>query len=389
VVTVETESQNENEAVLRFSIADTGIGIPQEQQQAIFSPFVQADGSTTRKYGGTGLGLAISANLVALMGGRMWLESELGKGSTFYFTVRFDLPKTRTVKTHSIDRKKVNLQDLPVLVVDDNATNRRILDAVVQQWGMKPVLVEGGLEALALLRENKKSGTPFPLVLLDCQMPGMDGFSVAEEVKKDPQLAATRIIILTSAGSLGDSARCQEQGIAAYLMKPVSQSELLETIIDVMGAAIGTTDGRHLFSDHSLGKDGRRLRILLAEDNSVNQMVAVSLLEKRGYVVVVAANGKEALDAVREPASSGFDLVFLDLQMPEIGGLEVATIIRQREQSSGTHLPIIALTAHAMAGHRERCLEAGMDGYLSKPIRMEQLYAAIDDVLDLPISSDN
>jgi two-component system sensor histidine kinase/response regulator len=371
--------QTDDKATLHFSVSDTGIGIPPEQQAAIFKPFIQADGSTTRKYGGTGLGLAISTTLVTLLGGRMWLESEAGKGSTFHFTVRFDLQKAPAMTSRGVQTE--SLRDMPVLVVDDNTVNRRILEAILTHWRMKPVLVESGRAGLDAMMISKTAGKVFPLVLLDSQMPDMDGFSVAEEIKRDPELAGATVVMLTSAGRQGDGARCRELGIAAYLMKPISQADLLQTILAALAPPPAGRDPRQVVTRHTLRESRHKLRILLAEDNAVNQLVAARLLEKRGHTVVVVGNGREALTALGNGGSDGFDLVVMDVQMPEMDGFEATGIIRAGEKSSGTHLPIIAMTAHAMKGDQERCLAAGMDDYVSKPIQVEQLFAAIDRLL--------
>ena len=381
VLTVGAETQTENDALVRFSVSDTGIGVPLERQEAIFKPFIQADGSTTRRYGGTGLGLAISTSLVALLGGRMWLESETGKGSTFHFTVSFDLQPTPAPATRVTDARMMHLRDMPVLVVDDNAVTRRILDATLSQWLMKPVLAESGPAGVAAMQAAKLAGTAFRLALLDGQMPGMDGFSVVEEIRKDPDLAGTTVVILTSAGQQGDGARCRALGIAAYLIKPIGQAELLEAILAVQGMPSDTADRLPVVTRHSLREDRRKLRILLAEDNEINQVVAARMLGKRGHTVVVAGNGREALAALDAPDSGGYDLILMDVQMPDMDGFEATGIIRAREKSTGAHLPIIAMTAGAMKGDKERCLAAGMDGYASKPFDVEQLFATIDSVL--------
>jgi two-component system sensor histidine kinase/response regulator len=383
VLTVEVQTQTGRDVILRFSVSDTGIGVPQEQQEAIFRPFIQADGSTTRKYGGTGLGLAISRSLVALLGGQIWLESETGKGSTFHFTVSFDLQPAPApaLDTRSGIAQMIHLRDMPVLVVDDNAVNRRILEVTLKSWLMKPVLADSGRAAVAAMHERKLAGTAFPLVLLDAQMPEMDGFSVAEEINKDPELSRATLLMLTSAGRQGDGARCRALGIAAYLMKPISQAELLEALLAVVGVPSDGPDPLRVVTRHSLRESRRKLRILLAEDNTVNQVVATRLLEKRGHTVVIVGNGRDALAALDEQSAGGFDLVLMDVQMPDMDGFEATGIIREREKSSRAHLPIIAMTAHAMKGDEQRCLAAGMDGYASKPIDIEQLLATIDSVL--------
>jgi signal transduction histidine kinase/CheY-like chemotaxis protein len=373
VLRVESESRAVDEIHLHFSVSDTGIGVPAEKQQVIFEPFIQADGSMTRKYGGTGLGLAISTSLAALLGGRMWLESEAGKGSTFHFTSRFGLQKVSAARTAS--RETIDLQDMPVLVVDDNAVNRRILDAMLKHWLMEPTLTEGGQPGLAAMRERKNTGRAFPLVLLDAQMPDMDGFAVVEEIKKDPALAGATIMMLTSAGRRGDGARCREMGIAAYMVKPIRQSELLEAILAALGKPLRPPVRPEVITRHSLREARRKLHILLAEDNPVNQVLAARLIEKRGHSLVVAANGREALAALKDQF---FDLVLMDIQMPEMNGFEATAAIRDTEKTTGKHLPIIAMTANAMAGDRERCLAAGMDAYLAKPIQTEELFAIIE-----------
>ncbi len=381
VVTVAAETQTDRNAVLRFSVSDTGIGVPQEQQATIFQPFMQADGSTTRKYGGTGLGLAISTNLVALFGGHIWLESETGKGSTFHFTVSFDLQHASAAAATARDAQITRLRDMPVLVVDDNAISRKILEKSLGRWLMKPVLAESGPAGVAVMQERRVTGQAFPLVVLDEHMPGMDGFSVAEEIKKDPALAGAIVMMLTSGGQRGDGARCRALGISAYLMKPISQPELLQAILTVLGTPSDTPDRRQVVTRHSLRESQRKLRILLAEDNKVNQMLAARLLGKRGHTVVIAGTGRDALTALDEAGSGSFDLILMDVQMPDMDGFEATGIIRAREQSSGAHLPIVAMTASAMKGDKERCLAAGMDGYVSKPIDVEQLFAVIEQVL--------
>jgi PAS domain S-box-containing protein len=380
VLTVDVESQTDGGAMLRFSVSDTGIGVPPEQQEAIFKPFIQADGSTTRKYGGSGLGLAISTNLVALMGGRIWLESESGKGSTFRFTVAFDRQPTLVPGQSAPDPQLTRLRGMPVLVVDDNASTRRILEVILSGWLMTPVLAESGQTGLTALRERRRAGTAVPLVLLDALMPEMDGFSVADAIETDPELAGTAIVMLTS-GRQGDGARCRALGITASLMKPVVRTELLEAILAVLGTPSDDPQPLVVASRDTVGDTRRTLRILLAEDNKVNQFLASRLLERLGHTVVVVASGREALAALDEPGTGEFDLILMDVQMPDMDGLEATAIIRAREKASGTHLPIIAVTAHAMKDDEARCLAAGMDGYTSKPIDIDRLMAAIEEVL--------
>jgi two-component system, sensor histidine kinase and response regulator len=381
VLTVHAETQTDRHAVLRFSVSDTGIGVSREQQTAIFKPFIQADGSTTRKYGGTGLGLAISTNLVALLGGRIWLESEAGMGSTFHFTASFDLHQAPAPDTTARDAQMTHLRDMRVLVVDDNAVNLRILGGTLTRWLMKPVLADSGRAAVAALEECRTAGTAFPLVVLDAQMPGMDGFSVAEEIKKDPRLAAAIVMMLTSGGQRGDGARCRALGIAAYLTKPISQAMLLDAILAVLVMPPHGPERPPVVTRHSLRESRHKLHILVAEDNAVNQLVAARVLGKRGHTVVIARTGRAALAAVDASGAATFDLILMDVQMPDMDGFEATSAIRAREKSSGAHLPIIAMTANAMKGDEQRCLAAGMDGYVSKPIDVEQLFAKIDAVL--------
>ena len=376
VVRVEREEAADRDVVLHFAVRDTGIGIPLEMQQAVFEAFTQADSSTTRKHGGTGLGLTISARLVRLMAGRLWVESAPGRGSTFHFRIPFQLQATPALTDEAAD-PAIPL-DSPVLVVDDNATNRRILQEMLLGWHMQPTLVDSGRQALAKLEEAKRQGRPYSLILLDAQMPEMDGFSIAENVQRNQQFSDSTIIMLTSAGMRGDAARCRELGIKAYLPKPIKHSELLNAIKIVVGARNQGKSGPSLVTAHSLREARRRLRILLAEDNPVNQLLAVRVLEERGHAVVVAKSGREALDAWDQQP---FDVILMDVQMPEMGGLEATALIRQREAGGPKRIPIIAMTASAMAGDKQRCLEAGMDGYVSKPIRIKDLFVAIDSVM--------
>ena len=380
VLSVQAELRRNGDIQLRFSVADTGIGIPREKQAVIFEAFSQADNSTTRRYGGTGLGLAISAQLVELMGGRISVESEPGLGSTFHFTARFEVQQPGMDKLPAHWR---TLTDLPVLIVDDNATNRRILEEVFTNWRMRAVAVENGAAALDLLEESLRADQPFAVVLLDGHMPDMDGFAVAKRISQDPRYGDIKLVMLTSAGLHEDVARCRKLGISAYLTKPIKQSELFDLIVSTMGQL----GGKGLrASQRRKGPQSvqRKLHVLLAEDNQVNQLLATRIFEKLGHQVTVVSNGREALSAVK---AGQFDLIAMDVQMPEMDGLDATTAIRAWEKSAGTHAPIIALTAHAMKGDRERCLAAGMDGYASKPIRIRELEQAIAQVISSPNSA--
>ncbi len=357
---------------LRFAVCDTGIGISPDKQQMILEPFVQADGSTTRTYGGTGLGLAIAKQLVELMGGQLWIESAIDRGSTFGFTVRFQV--CHALETAAPAVPMVDVRDLPVLVVDDNATNRRILQELLSRWQMRPTMVDSGQQALAQLAQAREQDQPFALVLLDAHMPEMDGFTVATHMQQDPALVGTTILMLSSADLAGDTARCREVGIARHLMKPITQAELWDAILTAMGGAAHTPAALPTVSPLTEPGADRPLHILLAEDNRVNQRVALHTLEKQGHAVVVVGDGQAVLTAL---AQAPFDLVLMDIQMPVLDGLAATAAIRAQEQTQGTHIPIIAMTAHAMRGDRERCLAAGMDGYVTKPLKAADLAAAI------------
>jgi len=393
---------------LHFTVSDTGLGIPGEKQATIFESFTQADTSTTRRFGGTGLGLAISSQLVALMGGRIWVESQVGQGSRFHFTIPFEVSATPRIQAPP--RPVLDLEGMSVLVVDDNATNRRILEEIVTTWGMRPTVVDGGEAGLQAMALAHQSGRPFPLVLLDYQMPAMDGFQVAERVAQHPDLTGAAIVMLSSAGQRGDALRCRELGVAAYLSKPVRQSVLLDAVLAALArpdpSTTPTLVTRHsLLEGHGARSDGpaednasgtllvesvdttrqgdatptpppRSLRVLVAEDNRVNQVLISRLLEKLGHMVVLCGDGHAA---VAEVDAQRPDLVLMDVQMPEMDGFAATAAIRAREamHPGGRRLPIVALTAFAMKGDRERCLAASMDDYLTKPIRRDQLAAVL------------
>ncbi|HEV2276545.1 MAG TPA: response regulator [Acidobacteriaceae bacterium] len=366
---VERRAQSDSTLDLHFFVSDTGIGIPEEKQQTIFEAFEQVDSSTTRKYGGTGLGLSISAELVKLMGGTMWVESKVKQGSKFHFTVSLELSKS---ESEPLPDRSHQLINLPILVVDDNASNRRILKEILTNWRMQPTLASSGAEALDSLAKRDASDA-FALVLLDVNMPAMDGFAVAEQIRKTYRHLGVKVILLTSASRPSDLARCRELEISGYLSKPVKQSELFDAIVTAM-AEHGQQAERYGHTSAPIQPSGRSLRVLLAEDNPVNQTLAVRVLERLGHKVQVANNGREAIGRAQ---AEQFDIILMDVQMPEMDGLEATTAIRAAEAGTGKHVPIVAMTAHAMKGDREKCLSAGMDGYLAKPIRIDDLKQAI------------
>jgi PAS domain S-box-containing protein len=370
VLKVRVDAEEDGDHIMHFTVSDSGVGIPPEKLELIFQPFSQADSSTTRKYGGTGLGLSISARLVEMMGGKMWVESEVGRGSEFHFTTRMGHSEKET-EVGTIAPPEI-LRGVKVLVADDNRTNRRILEGMLKRWGMNSTSVAAGEDALTALSTALEAGEPYGLVLTDMHMPKMDGFGLIERIRQSPELSAAIILMLTSAGHRGDALRCQELGVAAYLLKPIRQSELREAIARVLGAKEQKA-AIPLITRYSLGdavEPMAVLNVLVAEDNAVNQRLASRLLEKRGHRVTVTANGHEAVEAL---ANQNFDLVLMDIQMPKMDGFEATAVVRDKEMHDGGHIPIIALTANAMKGDRERCLAAGMDGYLSKPIVSQEL----------------
>jgi two-component system sensor histidine kinase/response regulator len=374
-VNIRTESQDADGTLLRFSVRDTGIGIPADKQGMIFSAFSQADSSTTRKYGGTGLGLSIVGQLVGLMGGKLWVESGLGKGSTFCFAVQLS-PGVAPALGEVLDEEQ--LSGVPILIVDDNATNRRILEESVIHWKMEPIIVEDATAALQVLQQRQLSNAKLPLVLTDAHMPGIDGFGLIERIRQNSSFANVRIIILTSGGQRGDAARCQKLGVTAYLSKPFDRLELREVLHHVLASDPTSPGTKILVTRHTLQEKRQTLSFLVAEDNAVNQRLIARLLEKRGHSVALAQNGREALQTLEQ---RHFDIILMDVQMPVMDGFETTKLIREKEKASGTHMPIIALTAHAMQGDEERCLACGMDGYVTKPIKLEELFSVMENVV--------
>ena len=368
VVDVGVETLGENHARLRFAVTDTGSGIPPDKRELIFEAFSQADSSFTRRYGGTGLGLTIASQLVLLMGGRLELESKVGKGSMFHFTLPFALAEGMAPEP---PLEQPTLHGLPVLVVDDNETNRRILDEMIRGWGMKPQTADSGPKAIAAMKNAAAVGRPFRLVLLDMMMPGMDGFAVAEQMARTPKIGEPAIIMLSSAHKDETARRAEATGIARFLLKPVRQSELLETIF----AVLGVTAEEEVPLSEGVSDTLSSLRVLVAEDNPVNQRLAQRLLERRGHKIEIVGDGAQAIEALTRDS---FDVVLMDVQMPVMDGFQATAAIREKESKTGGHIPIIAMTAHAMRGDRERCLAAGMDGYISKPLRAEDFYAAVE-----------
>jgi PAS domain S-box-containing protein len=375
VVQVEPRAQQADGVELLFTVSDTGIGIPLEKQRLIFTAFEQADTSSTRRYGGTGLGLTISSHLAEFMGGRLWVESEVDQGSRFRFTARFDLAPDAQ---ENLPSPPARISGTRVLVVDDNATNRQILSEMLRNWGIRVTVAEDARQAMKALQLAQQQGNPFALVLNDACMPDVDGFNLAEKIRADQQLGGTIIMMLTSGDRPGDIQRCDTLNIGTYLLKPIKQSELFDALMSELGVTSAEDEPSEESADGENTADLGPLRVLLAEDSMFNQKLAVALLEKRGHSVVVAQHGREALAAI---ANGSFDLVLMDVQMPEMDGFEATRAIRAQELGRDCHLPIIAMTAHAMKGDRERCLEAGMDAYVAKPVRAKDLFATIDQLV--------
>ncbi len=375
VVTATVEGQAAPDLTLHVAVSDTGIGIPADQQVRILEPFRQADGSTTRKFGGTGLGLSISARLVELMGGRLWIVSKEGQGSTFHFTVPCAVGAPREARMAPAD-----FSGASVLIADDNAANRSVLDRLARQWRMSPVAVESGAAALEALEGACRRGMPFDLVILDAGMPGTDGFAIAAEIKRRPELAAAVVVMLTSKNGADDLWRCREVATANYVIKPISQRELSGTVRTALNRA---PTARQFHIPSAADTVTAPMRVLLAEDNNVNQALARALLERDGHCVTLVGEGGAA---VHESAKGEFDVILMDVQMPGMSGLEATHLIRARERALGSHVAIIAMTAHAMEGDRERCLAAGMDDYVAKPIRTADLRRALARVANAPVA---
>jgi signal transduction histidine kinase/DNA-binding response OmpR family regulator len=375
VIAVNVAEQTKAGAVLHVEVSDTGIGIDAGKLDMIFEPFSQADGSTTRRFGGTGLGLTISAKLVELMGGKLWAESVLGAGSTFHFTVRLGIAAAAPEEPEAM-----NLRGLRVLVVDDNDVNCRYFEKTLTRWRMEPSIAKDGVTALAAIEAAATARKPFLLVLLDANMPGMDGFEVAERIARMKEAAGATVMMLSSSGQYGDSGRCRELGVAAYLVKPVSPSDLLRSIVRVMGKAATAPAIVHPPAPASAGR-----RVLLAEDNQVNLHLALAILQQAGHTVTIARNGRQAVDHF---LTGSYDVILMDVQMPEMSGFEATEAIRAQEREHGGHVPIVAMTAHAMKGDRESCLAAGMDDYISKPIARRELLRIVQTVGAPPPAAD-
>ena len=375
VLEVNRESQMDDQVILHFAVSDTGVGIPKKKLKLIFEAFTQADSSTTRKYGGTGLGLAISARLVELMGGRIWVQSIEGEGSAFHFTIPFHVATAEFARGREDGSRLV--PGTRVLIVDDNATNRLILEEMVRNWKMTATSVADAREAFRELQDAHAAGEPFPLVISDLNMPQWDGLHLTSWIRKNADLAETNIIILSSGTRSEDERRCEQLNVAARLLKPVKQSELFDAIATALGVTAAES-GEEIATVQREPVDLPPLRVLLVEDSPVNQKLVIALMSKHGHELTVAENGKAGIEAVE---SSDFDLVLMDVEMPEMNGLEATAAIRSLEEQTGGHVPIIAMTAHAMTGDRDRCLATGMDDYVSKPIHADHLFEKIAEVL--------
>jgi CheY-like chemotaxis protein len=375
VVSVVKEGETASHVGLRFAVRDTGIGISPEARKHLFVPFTQADGSVTRKYGGTGLGLTISKQLVEMMGGKLTIESELGIGSTFAFTVwlhKAEAPPAPTAASTNLSG--AGLDGINVLIVDDHATNRQIVRHYIESWGMRGAEAATGVEALAFLHEAALLGAAFDVVILDAQMPGMDGYTLARSIRSSESLAEVRLIMLSSISSRASLSDLNEAGIAQFLSKPVRKRLLLDCLLKVLGVEDRTReDTGEPEETLPAARPGHTARVLVVEDNMVNQKVALLLLRRMGYFGEAVSNGRDALDAMNRTA---YDMILMDCQMPEMDGYEATREIRRLENGA-RHIPIVAMTASAMEGDAEKCLAAGMDDYIAKPVDSRTLTAAL------------
>jgi CheY-like chemotaxis protein len=384
-VVVRLEAADEEGTVVHFVVADTGSGIPAAKQASIFDAFVQVDGSSTRRHGGTGLGLAICGSLVKLMDGKIWVHSESGKGSLFHFTARFGHVAGVKAGDSEPERHPPVLSGLPVLVVDDNATNRKILVENFKRWGMNAVAAGSGAQALKIAQEADRDGRPFKLILVDFQMPGMDGLELVRRMLSQSSPTPPPIMMLSSVGWQVSSDQCEELGISVYLTKPVTTSTLFDAMVKLLStdrAASAAPAASHSSREPAASDpaSGQGLKILVVEDDATNRLLATNILKRNGYGVAIARDGLEAVAMV---SGESFDLILMDVQMPNMNGLEATATIRKLEETSDRHTPILALTAHAMEGDRERCIDAGMDDYLSKPIHAKDLLAKIHTLISL------
>jgi CheY-like chemotaxis protein len=382
---VKNEEKVKGPMMIKFTVSDTGIGIPANKQSVIFDKFTQTDSSITRKFGGTGLGLTISRQLVHLMGGEIWVTSPGmledqeggGPGSTFGFTLPLRVPEGKKLRREPIDIEE--LIGVSALIVDDISINREIFTKMLKRWGMVPQSVSRGRIAIDTLKQAVKDKNPFQVVLMDIQMPEMSGFETIERIRSDDEICQTEIIVLTSGGLKGDGKRCRDMGVVAYLKKPIPSAQLLEAILMVKGNELREKKEKKLITRFSLEENRKKLNILVAEDNLINQKLILRVLEKKGFIVDIANNGREC---VQKWGENTYDIILMDIQMPEMDGIEATEQIRKLEDdSSNSTIPIIALTAHAMKGDRERFLEAGMNNYISKPIKQAELMGAIEKLI--------
>jgi two-component system sensor histidine kinase/response regulator len=376
VVIVEREREFDDTIALHFSVSDTGIGIPEDKISSIFRNFSQLDNSTTRQFGGTGLGLSISKKLIEIMGGNIWVQSSPGKGSTFHFTIPFKNQTGQMVGKNSL--KPSILRAVTVLVVDDNETTRRILKDMLDNWQMKACMAENAYAALDELARAQISRKPFKVLLIDSNLPDMSGYELIQKIKENNDCEETVIMMLTSLGQRGDAVRCRELGIKVYLTKPIKQSDLLDALVMALNPEIMQNEQLHLITRHSLRERRESLHILCVEDNPVNMKLMLHLLKRMGHTAEPAYNGNEALKALDK---QNFDLILMDIQMPQMDGFETTIAIREKEKETGKHVPIIAITAHAMKGYKERCINAGMDAYIPKPIKTDELIQVIEKLI--------